>query len=529
MRKSIEDIFPVTIRCLGTDVPETLQDLYAQADEVAFMDGLVRCVEVHACAPFVSDVAAAEKARDIVGLVEIDTAAERERYELNPSLEIMGTAWDILSVLNGQVDEPVMFAEQRWVLLFKHPRHKKVQSMYADAKDLLGIKIAANGIDLDQAAEEGKTTTTALDVIMKRGVKCGFLLGPASKIRRDRRLHKADIVTRKDVWQVETFTLQWHITNACDLHCKHCYDRVRPSPMTREQGQDILQSFQVFCQEHNVRGHVCFSGGNPFFSPHFFDLYRETAGMGFSTSVLGNPVSRAELESLVAIQKPGYFQVSLEGLEGHNDCIRGEGFYERVMVFLDLLRDMKVSSAVMLTLTRDNIAEVIPLAQVLQGKADHFTFNRLAQVGEGANLFLPETDEYSAFLREYINASKQYPVMGFKDNLINILLDKCGSRLFGGCTGYGCGAAFNFVAVLPDGEVHACRKFPSLIGHAFEQSIADIYESPVAERYRQGCSACNECRIRAVCGGCMAVVQGMGKDPFTDKDPFCFCACMKDA
>ena len=31
---------------------------------------------------------------------------------------------------------------------------------------------------------------------------------------------------------------------------------------------------------------------------------------------------------------------------------------------------------------------------------------------------------------------------------------------FGGCTGFGCGAAFNFMAVLPDGEVHACRKVP---------------------------------------------------------------------
>ena len=65
--------------------------------------------------------------------------------------------------------------------------------------------------------------------------------------------------------------------------------------------------------------------------------------------------------------------------------------------------------------------------------------------------------------------------MGFKDNLINIILDENGDRLFDGCTGYGCGVVFNFITVLPDGEIHACRKFPSPIGNVIEQRITDIY------------------------------------------------------
>ena len=95
-------------------------------------------------------------------------------------------------------------------------------------------------------------------------------------------------------------------------------------------------------------------------------------------------------------------------------------------------------------------------------------------------------ERYAAFLKDYLKAAEENPVMGIKDNLFNILLQEKDSELFGGCTGFGCGAAFNFLSVLPDGEVHACRKFPSAIGNILQQGIADVYDSacgrPLPER-----------------------------------------------
>ena len=41
--------------------------------------------------------------------------------------------------------------------------------------------------------------------------------------------------------------------------------------------------------------------------------------------------------------------------------------------------------------------------------------------------------------------------MGLKDNLFNLVLAEGGEAPFGGCTGNGCGAAFNFVTLLSDG------------------------------------------------------------------------------
>jgi selenobiotic family peptide radical SAM maturase len=193
--------------------------------------------------------------------------------------------------------------------------------------------------------------------------------------------------------------------------------------------------------------------------------------------------------------------------------------------FLALLRELSVPSQVMLTLTRDNMDQILALAERLRGLTGCMTFNRLSQTGEGRQLALPDPESFAAFLRDYVQEAGTNPVLGFKDNLLNLVLQEKQNRIFGGCTGFGCGAAFNFVALLPDGEVHACRKFPSMIGSISQQSLADIYESEMARIYRAGPAACRDCSIRPVCGGCQAVISSSGLDVRNDKDPFCFRPC----
>jgi selenobiotic family peptide radical SAM maturase len=357
---------------------------------------------------------------------------------------------------------------------------------------------------------------------LDRAFRDGLLIAPISKIQRDPQTFPLREDTKETYISVPVFTLQWHITQACDLHCKHCYDRSERHTLGLSQGIKILEQLYAFCNERNVRGQVSFSGGNPLLYPRFMELYRTASDLGFSLAILGNPAPRTKIERILAVEPPAFYQVSLEGLKRHNDEMRGPGHYDRVMTFLDVLRDLGIYSMVMLTLTKNNIDEVLPLAEKLRGKADLFTFNRLSMVGEGAKLQLPSKDRYAAFLEEYVEASKSNPAIALKDNLINIILQREGTDLFGGCTGYGCGAAFNFISVLPDGEAHACRKFPSPIGNVLEDGIDGVYDSAEAKRYRSGCAACNRCTIRAVCGGCLAVSHSLGLNIFKERDPFCF-------
>jgi selenobiotic family peptide radical SAM maturase len=330
-------------------------------------------------------------------------------------------------------------------------------------------------------------------------------------------LHDGRLLGRK----ASTFTLQWHLTNACELSCLHCYDRSSRATPTLAEAERVLDDLLAFCREKRVTGQVCLTGGNPLLHPSFVPIYAATVKRGFPVSILGNPASETQLRQIAGIFRPVYYQVSLEGLPETNDRIRGPGHFDRVVAFLDLLRTMGIPSHVMLTVHRENLEEVLPLAKRLRGAADRFSFTRLSQVGEGEELPLPSRDEYTGFLSEYLRAARTDRSLRFKENLFNALPRRRHRKPFRGCTGFGCGAAFNFVALLPDGEVHACRKFPSPIGHLRHQTLREVWESPVAKEYRRGSKACRTCRLRNVCGGCLAVSYGAGLSPLRDRDPHC--------
>jgi selenobiotic family peptide radical SAM maturase len=455
---------------------------------------------------------------------DIEIPLEAERVSLNPTVHLLPFSWKhqvpfINHDTEGITEQPKPGEEL--ILVWKDPGTGEVHIKPASREDLIALKITVEGIDPKEAARIGNIHVSSINALVKHAVEAGILIAPISKIRREKGFpHGFDIDER--FLTAEVFTLQWHITQACDLRCKHCYDRTDRSHMPLDRALAILDELHDFCRARFVSGQVSFSGGNPFLYPYFSELYRAASEQGFAVAILGNPVGRTWLEEIVEIEKPVFFQVSLEGLKEHNDFIRGTGHFERTMKFLDLLRDSGIYSMVMLTLTRDNLDQVIPLARLLNGKTDLFNFNRLSMVGEGANLRLPSGKEYTAFLGRYLEATGETPVMGLKDNLINILRYRKGMGPFGGCTGHGCGAAFNFVTMLPDGEVHACRKFPSRIGSIFEGSLSEIYDSEPARRYREGCKACRACAIRPVCGGCLAIAHSYGLDIFEERDPFCF-------
>lgn len=318
------------------------------------------------------------------------------------------------------------------------------------------------------------------------------------------------------------FTLQWHLTNRCGFNCRHCYDRSARAELELSEALTVTADLQGFCRRHRVQSQASLSGGDPFLYPHFWEVYAALVSAGVRVSILGNPISSADLQRLLSCRPPSYYQISLEGLREHNDDIRGPGHFDHTMEFLKMARHLGLETHVMLTLTRANLDQVIPLGTALRGLTARFTFNRLAPVGRGAELQAPAPADFVRYLHDYLAACRANPILGLKDNLFNIIRHRHGRSLWPGCTGHGCGAAFNFVALLPDGEVHACRKYPSVIGHIREANLMSIYDSAAAARYRAGPLACRNCVLRNHCGGCPAVVAGLGLDPFRDLDPYCF-------
>lgn len=474
---------------------------------------------------FLSELARLE---ELVGVVEgggTSLPKEINRPLVNPTIQIIELSWNNLAALldpdqNISAIHPVRTSER--VLLWYDPFTDRVSARPVNDEDLLILKMVVEDISSEAVAAQGGLPVGALDAALFRAAASGLVLTPPSLIRRDPALFPRCNGIPEHYLSSPSFTLQWHITQTCDLHCKHCYDRSSRAQVKLEQAVRILDDLRAFCKSKNVDGAVSFTGGNPLLHPDFIEIYRAAAERGFSTAILGNPAPAERIRELIAIQMPAFYQVSLEGLREHNDTIRGAGHFDRIVAFLEVLKKLDVSSMVMLTLTSMNIDQVLPLAGLLRAKADIFHFNRLSMVGEGAHLRLPDARQYRSFLESYLAAARTNPVMGIKDNLINIIRQDQGISPFGGCTGHGCGAAFNFVSLLADGEVHACRKFPSLIGNLYRQTLSEIYASDQAHRYRSGSAACRTCTLHPVCGGCLASAHSHKLNVFTDKDPFCF-------
>ncbi len=471
-------------------------------------------------APFLADLATIERAIHRLMQPPIEPPPPVTELTVRPGVELFEVDWSALPELLAHRNAHPRQGRSL-VLLMPPVAGRPARALTPTDHQLLSLKIAAEHLDNRTVARQGGVSVRLVDRVVTEAVHHGLLLAPPSRITRPRSFY-AEPPRFPDRLRAEVFTLQWHITQACDLHCRHCYDRSSRTAVTEAQGTRVLDQFFAFCRDHHVDGQVSFSGGNPLLHPRFFELYTAAAERGLMTAILGNPSDRSTLLALKKIQVPEFYQVSLEGLPEHNDYIRGTGHFDRTLAFLELARELKIYTMVMLTLTRDNIDQVLPLAEQLRDRIDLFTFNRLAMMGEGAALAAPPVDRYESFLESYLEAAAANPIMSTKDSLFNIILERQGRPVRGGCAGFGCGAAFNFVALLPDGEVHACRKLPSLLGNLYRQSLAEIYHRPLAERYREGSSACRSCRLRPVCRGCPAVVSGLQHNIFSECDPYCF-------
>lgn len=418
---------------------------------------------------------------------------ERARYRLAQTLQI--------------TEEP-----EGLILSWIDPESGRRLSSLAGPDDLTGIAIAESRLSPEEAARERGAPLRAIYRMLSLLDRVGILEAPQTLLRRD--LARFPYVVADSVSTVTVSPLQWHITSSCDLHCRHCYDRSPRGSTGLAEAVCTLEQFEQFCRCHWVEGTIAFTGGNPFLNPDFPRIYAEAVRRGFGVSVMGNPVLGEQVEALCAIAKPGFFQISLEGLREHNDRIRGEGAFDRALQFLEVLQSLEVPSCVMMTLTKQNLAQALPLARLLEGKTSRFSAALLSRMGEGAALQASDPAEYQEFLEQWVQAAQENPEMGFKDNLTNLVLLEQGSDLCGGCTGFGCGAAFDGLVLLPDGEVHACRRLPSLVGSLREMSLEEAYQSEAARRYRRGLPACDGCELLHVCGGCLAQARGEQRDPY---------------
>ena len=312
--KEIEKIYSACRSVLGWETWSRFQEGGAGASEPeSFPDRLTLRLSGSAIPAFLPELARLEWRMFNLASLDVAMAQEVDKLQVNPSLQLLGLSWKNLPVLfTPEADRPVTIPEpgEELVLIWRNPQNDGAEAQTVSEEDLLALKMVSEEIEPEEAARSGRVTLGAIDAVIDHAVRKGILLRPRSRLRRDPTSFLQGKAWKEEFLTAPTFTLQWHITQNCDLRCKHCYDRSPRSPLQLEQGMAILDKVRAFCRNRQVMGQVSFSGGNPFLYPHFYLLYQAAVERGLDTAILGNPVSREKIQKLVAIRRPAFFQVS---------------------------------------------------------------------------------------------------------------------------------------------------------------------------------------------------------------------------
>ena len=139
--------------------------------------------------------------------------------------------------------------------------------------------------------------------------------------------------TNKTFMTPNKITIQWHITDICNLRCKHCYQ-----DSYLNDGGDLqhllkyyekIENFILHLNKNNEKlgAHINFTGGEPFIKKNFLDLLEVVNSRGFFTfGILTNGflLQKDELLRLKSF-KPSFIQISLDGNKPTHDYIREKG------------------------------------------------------------------------------------------------------------------------------------------------------------------------------------------------------------
>jgi AdoMet-dependent heme synthase len=339
-------------------------------------------------------------------------------------------------------------------------------------------------------------------------------------------------VSRSDFEELnydEEFYFQWHITNECNLRCKHCYHESYV-----KEDIDIDNLIKVGDQLCNAldkwgkKGSFSITGGEPLINTELlFQLldYLETRNIDrIDLLTNGTFLTDDIIDKLKRYKKLRRLQLSFEGLRVTNDKIRGLDSFNRTMAAVDNLKKHGLVVSIMMTVGKHNKDEVIPLAEELaKHQVDVFIIDRFIPEGQSNELtgwvLTPEE------IREVYTKAYEYFKRTLKPRFLLYRTLFCLLNPEDPHIGAICSVGNNALTIMPNGDVLPCRRLPIVLGNLFKTTLYDIwYTSPFLWEIRNPGNLkgkCNNCEYIPICRGCRAVAYALKGDYLAD-DPQCW-------
>ncbi len=341
------------------------------------------------------------------------------------------------------------------------------------------------------------------------------------------------------------FLVVWNFTNACNLSCKHCYQRAdRPTPdeLTTQEAMDAVDEIA----DAGV-AYIAFSGGEPLMRKDFFQVVEKAKEreMGVAIATNGTLLTEDKVKKLEDFDCQ-YIQISVDGLKKTHNNMRGKNAYERTIEGIENAVNSDITVGIAMTVTKDNLHEVDDVIDLTEDLgADIFMHYNFIPTGRGKDLveldLTPrEREELLSMLVSesrkkdisLLSTAPQYSRVAAKGGIVSAThFDTVGqdqqaqegvkflADFIGGC---GCGRLY--WALQPNGDLTPCVFFPITLGNIRRDSFLDVWlNSPVLEKARnreEYAEKCKSCSSRSICGGCRARAYAYYGD-VAEADPGC--------
>lgn len=292
----------------------------------------------------------------------------------------------------------------------------------------------------------------------------GILVTRKQSLKRQFILEKAPVPSLR--------YLELQITARCNLQCRHCYlGTAGVQNLAFEQIMAILQEFE---QMQGLR--LLISGGEPLLHPDFWSLNSNLARFGFRSVLLSNG---SLIDSTTARRLNVHeVQISLDGIGGSHDYLRGSGSFDKAMQAIQELRlsgkDISVA-----TMVHSRNLDDFPKLKTLIEDLGIREWNVDVPCAIGSLL------EHEEVQVPYAEAA---PFLKYS----------FGGGLYSSSPGFACGA--HLCTVTPEGKMANCGFFSNTpVGH-IEEGLRQCWER--INHIRLDELQC-QCRYKEECrGGC---------------------------
>ncbi|MFQ6050467.1 MAG: radical SAM protein [Candidatus Hydrothermarchaeota archaeon] len=340
------------------------------------------------------------------------------------------------------------------------------------------------------------------DILLKTGCNKNESLELINYLKKERCL-----VFQKDQTANEKFTVKQnsrpplkylllHITEKCNLKCRHCY-------LGEKSNRDLeLGLIKKILNEFGEYGFkLLITGGEPLLHENFWDILKYARKFPIRIELLTNGTLIEEEIAERLFKYVNGVQISLDGMEEGHETLRGRGtFLKTINGIKNAKKYLNVTVATMIHSA--NMLEFDEMNKLMRElMVDEWILDIPAECGN-----LIKNKELTI---DFLHAARIFKEYGYSVGI------------HAGEEDYSCGA--NLCSIDVSGNVTKCGFFDEGVGNIREGKLEDFWKI-ITREYLPKLSEldCEDCKVLKNCkGGCR--YRALKEGGFYGKDPFMCC------